>query len=84
MLNHLEFSIKNILVRSKFFFLESQIKEAVQMGLIFLNGRNITKYTSSLKVGDIIQVVLSKYFFLNFRTVFSEITKFKKYLYYKV
>jgi hypothetical protein len=84
MLNHLEFSIKNILVRSKFFFLESQIKEAVQMGLIFLNGRNITKYTSSLKVGDIIQVVLSKYFFLNYRTVFSEITKFKKYLYYKV
>jgi len=84
MLNHLEFSIKNILIRSKFFFLESQINEAIHMGLIFLNGHGVNKITKMLKVGDVLQIIISKFFFLNYRTIFSEITKFKKYLYYKI
>lgn len=80
----LELSLQNILVRSKFFYLPSQVIEALRLGLIFLNGSNLTKANKLVNVGDVVQLIICKFFFLNYRRVFSEINKFKKYLSFKV
>lgn len=72
---HFEFSLKNILLRSHFFFNENDINFFVKNKYILVNN-NIALYPNqSLKVFDKINIIFDKYYYYYYRSVLNNIHK---------
>jgi hypothetical protein len=71
------------LLQSQFFFYQDDLKFFLKRGLIFVNGYSSNNPLFSLKVGDRIQLVYSKVYYLYIKKVFKFFRKKIKHLRYK-
>lgn len=70
-----EFSLKNILLRSNFFFNERDMMFFLRNSYIRVNNRIIKDEFFSLKINDIIQLNFDKFYFFYYRGVIDNINK---------
>jgi hypothetical protein len=75
---NLQLSIKYVLLHTKFIFLENQLNYFKRNNLIFLNGVLTQNFNKSLKVGDRLQIKLSKKFYIFSRSFYTSINKLKR------
>lgn len=80
----MEFSLENILYRTRLVFTKKQLQVLITNNLVFLNGFCITNVKKLIKVGDVLQLIVSKDFFLNYRLVFSGMFSFRKFFSAKI
>jgi ribosomal protein S4 len=62
-----EYSIINVLVRCRFALTLQHSKDLIDLGYIYINGLKPTNYKHIISVGDLIQVVFSKNFLINYQ-----------------
>jgi len=72
---HFEFSLKNILLRSQFFFNENDMNFFVKNKYIMLNNKILYNLNNFLKVGDKLNIIFDRYYFFYYRLVLSKVYK---------
>jgi hypothetical protein len=58
-----EYTLSNVILRSRLFYFHKDVIKFIKSGLVFLNGRSITNINYTTTVGDCIQLVLSTYYY---------------------
>lgn len=72
---HFEFSLKNVLLRSQFFFNENDINFFVKNNYILKNNKFVSNLNNFLTVGDRISIKFNKFYFFYYRSVLNGIYK---------
>lgn len=58
-----EYSLFNVLLRSRLFFFNKDVFKFIKSGLIFLNGKTVSDSNLTVSCGDCIQLVISNYYY---------------------
>ena len=74
----LEFSLINILIRSKFVFSKENANILINKNIVFVNGYLCQTSNKSLNVGDRVQLLLTKNYYYYFRRFLSSAQQLKK------
>lgn len=70
-----EFSLKNVLLRSNFFFNERDMSFFLKNSYIRVNNKIIKNEFHSLKINDVVQLNFDKFYFFYYRGVIDNINK---------